>query len=314
MNRSVTDLHDGNNYQTEMGTLLAIVQDTRLKVNSSSVLSPAKSGYGLDKSQDNVRKNIPKVKPSGSLSEKKVSNDELTKVTLLEKPQDGPERGDLKVKSPSREKLVVDSGLGKSLNFVKAVDLMARPSSNLGTVKRAPSEKPNNIPELGKSQDDFKTRVLKVSSPSSLTTSKHASSDQVTNASESSKERDKIQKIYPKLDSPYLTTVDDRAGGYSSPFDALHDQANANDAKVKSSPNVSNVRDARSFRSDDLFQDLLPTHNRTDTSTPSSKNTVLCFLCGHLAPLKQPENNWLLLDIAPPGTNRKCKLCGQWRP
>jgi hypothetical protein len=309
MNRSVTDLHDGENYQAEMDTLLAIVQDTRLKVNSSSVLSPAKSGSGLDKSQDNVRKNIPKVKSSASLSEEKVSKDKLTKVTELEKSQNGIEKSDLKVKSPSREKFVVDSALGKSQNFVKA-----RPSSNMGIVKCAPSQKPNNIPELGKSQDDFQARVLKVSSPSRLTTSTYAFSDQVTNTSESSKARDKIQKIYPKLDSSYLTTVDDCAGDYSSPFDALHDQANANDAKVKSSPNAPNVRDARNFGNDDWFQDLLPTNKQTDTSTPSSKNTWLCFMCGRRAPLKKPENDLLLLDIESPGANGKCKLCGQWWP
>jgi hypothetical protein len=302
----MTDLHDGEHYQAEIDTLHAILQDTRLKGNSPSVLSPAKSVpidrhkniSGLDKSQESFRENISKVKSPGSVSQKKLSNDKLTNATVLGKSQDGGiDKSDFKVKYPSKEK------------YAQADSPLLRPFSNLATVKCGPSEKPNYNTGFGESQDDFQAKFLKVSSPSSLTASEHASSDQVANASESSKARHKIKAMYPKLDS----SVDDYEGDYSSPFDALHDQAKANNAKAKSSPKVSNVVEAQRLQSDDWFKDLFPTNDQTDTSNPSSKGTWKCFLCGHLAPLKQPNQDLPLVDIAPPGATRQCRLCGQWR-
>jgi hypothetical protein len=316
MGRSLTDLRDEANYQTEMGTLRAILRETRLKVNSSSILSPAKNVpinkntniSGLGKSQDSD----PKVKSPGLSPAKNVSHDEL-KISVLEKSQDKIQKNDPKVKSPSSEQIVVVSTLGKSLNCVQVDGSLLRPPSNLAIVKCAPTEKPNKVPELEKSQDNFQAKDPKIKSCSNSPTSKYGSSEQVTDVSESGKARDKMKSIYPKLNSSRLTTVDDYKMVYSSPFDSLHDEAQANEAKVKSSPDVSIVRDTRSFPDTDLFPDAFPTDNQTDTVT-SSKGTWKCFLCGYFAPLKPSKQDLPLLDIAPPGANRKCKLCGQWRP
>lgn len=306
MGRSLTDLRDEANYQSEIDTLRAIIKETRIKGNSSSILPPAKSVpidrhinvSGLGKTQDND----PKVKSPGSSHAKNVPDDEL----ILEKSQDRIQKNDPKIKSPSSEQITIVSALGKSLNCVQAEGSLVRLRSNLATVKCAPSEKPNDVPELGKSQDNFQAKDPKVKSSSNLPT---GSRDQVSDVSESGKARNKIEIIYPKLDTPCLTTVDDYKMVYSSPFDSLHDKAQANETKAKPSPNVSIVRDTRSFESNDLF----PTNNETDKPA-SSKGIWKCFLCGHFAPLKQPKHGLQLLDIAPPGTNRKCKLCGQWRP
>jgi E3 ubiquitin-protein ligase SIAH1 len=302
MGRSLTDLRDETNYQAEIDTLRALIQETRVKGNSSSILSPAKivpidrriDVSGLGKSQDYV----PKAKSPGSSYAKNVPDDELNKVSVLEKSQDGIQKNDPKVKS---EQVVIASALGRSLNSVEAGGSLVRLPSSLGTVKCAPNGKPNKVPELGKSQDNFQAKDSKVKSSSTSPTSKYASSDQITDVSESGKARDKIQIVYPKLYPSCLTTVDDYKMVYSSPFDSLHDEAQANETKVKSSPKVSIVRDTGSF---DLFSHKSPTDNQT----------WKCFLCGYYAPRKQPKHGLPLLDIAPPGTSQKCKLCGQWRP
>lgn len=314
MGRSLTDLRDETNYQTQIDALRAIIQETRAKDNSSSILLPAKSVpidrriniSGLGKSQVND----PKVRSPGSSYAKNVPDDELSKVSVLEKSQDTTLENDSKVKS---EQIVVVSTLGKSPNRVQADGSLVRLPSNLTTVKCAPNGKPNNVPELGESRDSFQAEDSKAKSSSNLPISKFASNEKITDVSESGKARGKIQTIYPKLDPPCLTTVDDYKMVYSSPFDSLHDEAQANEAKVKSSPNVSIVRDKGSSGSIDWFSDTFPTDNQTDASA-SSKGTWKCFLCGYFAPLKQPKHGLPLLDIAPPGTNRKCKLCGQWRP
>jgi hypothetical protein len=298
-----------------MDILRGIIQETRLKVNPSPILSPAKNMpiarhtniSGLGKSQDND----PKVKSPGSSPAKNVSGDELNKVSVLETSQGKIQKNYPKVKS-SREQTITVSALGKSLNIVQADGSLVRPPSNLATVKCAPSEKPNNVPELGKSQDNFQAKDPKVKSCSNLPTSKHRSSEEVTDVSESGKERDKIRSIYPKLRSSGLTTVDDYTMVYSSPFDSLHHQAETNEAKVKSSHDVSIVRDTPGFQNTDLFPGTFPTNNPTDTPT-SSKGTWKCSLCGYFAPLKPPKHDFSLLDIHP-GANRKCKLCNQWRP
>lgn len=316
MGRSLTDLRDEANYQAEIDTLRAIVQETRLKVNSSSILSPAKNVpvnqhtniSGLGKSQDSD----PKVVSPGSSSAKNVTDDELNKVSVLGESQDKIQKNVPKVKSPSSEQTLIVSALGKSLNYFQADDSTVRPSSNLTTVKCSPSEEPNNVPELGKSQDEFQAKYPKVKSCSSLPTSKYGSGEHVTDVSELDKARDKIISIYPELSSSCSTTADYYKIVYSSPFDSLHDQAQANEAKVKSSPDVSTVKDTRSFQDPDLFS-TSPENNQTDTPA-SSKGTWKCSLCGYFAPLTPPKHDLPLIDIALPGANRKCKLCGQWRP
>jgi E3 ubiquitin-protein ligase SIAH1 len=316
MGRSLTDLRDEANYEAGIDTLRTILHETRLKANSSSVLSAAKkvpinrhkSISGLDKSQDSVRENGPKVKSAGSSSANYVPSDELTKVCALKKSKDKIQTDDSEVKSPSSEQFTIVSASGKSLNNVQADGPLVRWPANSATVKCAPSKNPNKVSELGKLQDNFQARDPKVKSSSNLPTSKCGPSDQVTDVPELGKARYNIQSIYPKLDSSDLSPVDNY---YSSPFDTLHDQAQANDAKVMSCPNASTVRDTLSFQSTNLLPFL--TNNQTDTSN-SSKETWKCFLCGQFAPLKQRKHNLPLLDIAPPGANQKCKLCGQWRP
>jgi hypothetical protein len=298
MGRSLTDLRDEANYQAEMVTLRDIIQETRLKVNSSSILSPAKNVpmdkhtniSGLGRSKDND----PKVEPPVSSPAKNVSDDELNKVSVLEKSQDKIQKNDPKVKSPSSEQIVIVSALGKSLTCDQADGSLVRPPSNLATVKFAPSTKPNNVPELGRSQDNFQAKDPKVKSFSNVPN--HF-----------------IKALYPKLDFSRLTNVDYYKMVYTSPFDSLHDEAQANEAKVKSPLDISTVRGTRSSQNTDLFPDTFHRNNQTDTPT-SSKGTWKCFLCGYFAPLKPPKDHLPLLDIAPPGANRKCKLCGQWRP
>ncbi|PNF30011.1 hypothetical protein B7P43_G05838 [Cryptotermes secundus] len=315
MGRSLTDLRDEATYQAEMDTLHAIVQETRLKVNSSSILSPAKTVSvdqhtnisGLGKSQDNE----PKVKSPGSSAAKNVSDDEFNEVSVLGKSQDKIQKNVPKVKSPSSEQTLFVSAVGKSLNYFQADGSLVRPPSSVATVNCPPSEKPN-VPEMGKSQDEFQAKDPKIKSCSSLTTSKYVSGEHVTDASELDKARDKIKSIYPTLSSSRSTTADYYKIVSSSPFDTLHDQAQANDAKVKSSPDVSTVKDTRSFENLDLFS-RSPENNQTDTPTLSER-TWKCFLCGHFAPLKPPKHDLPLIEIAHPGANWKCKLCGQWRP
>lgn len=54
--------------------------------------------------------------------------------------------------------------------------------------------------------------------------------------------------------------------------------------------------------------------NKQSLKKSASEDSRKCPMCEYLIPAEQADNYYVLLDIPPPGTNWKCKLCNQWRP
>jgi hypothetical protein len=212
-------------------------------------------------------------------------------------------------KGVSSDQVTGVSAMVISHNKFQVNDSKIISSSSLPPANRVSVYQLTKVPVSRKSQDKFQAKAHEVNSSSSLPTGKGVPSDECTNVLELDKSEDRVQPIYPKLNSSYESLVNDYQGTYVSPFDTLHDIVKANNPKVGS--NISVARHAYSDKSTNLSPKVFPADNGPDTST-SSEETWKCFVCGLYAP-KNQTNNFLLLDIAPPGTTWKCKLCCQWR-
>jgi rubredoxin len=92
-----------------------------------------------------------------------------------------------------------------------------------------------------------------------------------------------------------------------------HDTAQASVAKGNAPTNVSTVSNIPSQQSTNVSPDVSFRNNQPRTVT-ASEETWTCPLCGYLVPVKRTNQYYRLVDITPPGTNWKCKLCDQWRP
>jgi hypothetical protein len=137
-----------------------------------------------------------------------------------------------------------------------------------------------------------------------------ASCDNHTTVPTISQIHGQAEAIYPKLDS---LTLDDYQYTDSSPFDNLHFRVQRNASKDKPPTNVSTLIGIFNQRSSNVSTNMSPVNNHSHNKT-ASKDTWKCSLCGYLAPVEQADNCFRLVDIQPPGTNWKCKLCEQWRP
>jgi len=137
-----------------------------------------------------------------------------------------------------------------------------------------------------------------------------ASRDNLTTVPTISQIHGQAEAIYPKLDS---VTPDDYQYTDSSPFDNLHDTVQRNASKGKPPTTVSTLIDIFNQRSSNVSTSMSLVNNQSHNKT-ASKDTWKCPMCGYLVPVEQTGNYYRLVDIQPPETNWKCKLCDQWRP
>ena len=124
-----------------------------------------------------------------------------------------------------------------------------------------------------------------------------------------SQTRDQAAAIYPKLDS---VTPDDYQF-INFPPGKLHYAEEGSASKGKPPPYTSTLTDVFNQRSASASPDLSQ-RNKHSFNMTASEDTWKCLLCGYLVPSQKTNDYYPLVDIAPPGTKRKCKLCDQWRP
>lgn len=175
---------------------------------------------------------------------------------------------------------------------------------SLSSVKCASSEQ---VSTQEKTERNSETKASKVKLPSSETVTgvnmmgkSTGSRHNLNTVPTISQTRDQAAAIYPKIDT--LSTYDYEYTD-SSPFDTLHDTVQRSVPKGKPifnqpssnvSPNKSHV-------------------NKDSLNKSASEDTLKCRMCEHFVTVEQTDNYSRLVDIPPPGTNWKCKLCDQWR-
>jgi hypothetical protein len=297
LSRSLTDLRDEGLYageDTETLTLdkirfIAHANRTKFYYSSSS---PGKA-----------KANYHKVKPSGLSATKCGPREHITKVSAVGKQQDNfQERVPTVMSHPSLSS--VKSAPNEQASTQERTDVKS--PINDSKVKFPLSEKVTDATVLGKSQCNFQASCPIVKS-SALPT---ATSVNLTTAPTLSKPHDKTEAIYPNLD---FVTVDDYPIIDLSPFDPLHDTVQASVSRGKVPTSASTVRNIPSRPRANVSPFTWLQNNQPNTAT-ASEETWKCSLCGYLVPVKQTDRYYRLVDIAPPGTNWKCKLCDQWRP
>jgi hypothetical protein len=224
-------------------------------------------------------------------------------------------------------KLASVSGLGKSSLPTDKLSAVRKSQDNLhenvptavslpsmSSVKCAPHEQ---VSTQERTEGNSETNASKVKPPSSETVTgvnlmgkSTRSRDNPTTVPTISQTHVQAAAINPKIDSLIL---DDYHYADSSPFDNLHDTASRSVLKVKLPTIVSSLIDIFNQRDQKVSPKVSHVNNHSLNKT-ASEDTWKCSLCGYLVPAKQVDDHYRLVDIPPPGTNWKCKLCDQWRP
>jgi hypothetical protein len=231
------------------------------------------------------------------------------------------------LKDEKTDKLASVSGLGKSSLSTDKLSAVKRPQDNLqesvptvislpalSSIKYATSEQ---VPTRERTEGNSGTNASKEKLPSretltgvNLMGKSTGSRDNLTIVPTISQTRGQAAAMYPKMDSSIL---EDYQYTDSSPFDNLHDTVQRSVAKGKPPTNASTLTDICNQRSSNVSSNMSHVSNHS-LNKIASEDTWTCVLCGYLAPVKQKDNYYQLVDIQPPGTNWKCKLCDQWRP
>jgi hypothetical protein len=231
------------------------------------------------------------------------------------------------LKDEKIDKLPSVSGLEKSSLSTDKPSAMRTPQDNLHesvpTAISSPSlssvkyESSEQVSTQERTEGNSGTNASQVKLPSSETVTdvnvvdkSTAPRDNLTTVPTISQIHGQAEAIYPKLDS---VTLDDYQYTDSSPFDNLHDTVQRNASKGKPPTIVSTLINIFNQRSSNVSTSTSHVNNHSHNKT-ASKDTWKCPLCGYLAPVEQTDDYYRLVDIQPPGTNWKCKICDQWRP
>jgi len=282
--RSLTDLSDPALYDIEdketftMGKPQNIAHPNQTKVNSSCSSSALKD------------EKIDKLPSVSGLEKSSLSTD---KPSAMRTPQDNlHESVPTAISSPSLSSVKYESS--------EQVSTQERTAGNSGT----------NASQVKLPSSETVTGVSVVDNSTASRNKSTASRDNLTTVPTISQIHGQAEAIYPKLDS---VTLDDYQYTDSSPFDNLHDTVQRNASKGKPPTNVSTLIDIFNQRSSNVSTSMSHVNNLSQNKT-ASKDTWKCPLCGYLVPVEQTGNYYRLVDIQPPETNWKCKLCDQWRP
>ena len=275
--RSLTDLSDPALYEFED-------EETFTMGKLSNIAHPHRTKVNFSCSSSAVREE--KIDKFPSVSRLGKSSLPTDKPSAVKKPQD---------------------------NLHVSVPTVISPPS-LSSVKYASSEQ---VSTQERTKGNSGTNASKVKLPSSetvtgvnLTAKSTGSRDSLTTVPTINQTRTKAAAIYPKFDSVIL---DDYQYTDSSPFDNLHDTVQRSVPKGKPPTNVSTPTDIFSQPSSNVSPNMSHVNNHS-LNKAATEDIWNCSLCGYSVPEKQTDNYYRLVDIPPPGTNWKCKLCDQWRP
>jgi len=231
------------------------------------------------------------------------------------------------LKDEKIHKLAPVSGLGKSSSPTDKLSAVRNPQDNLNesvsttislpslsSVKYASSEQ---VSTQEKTECNSGTNASKVKLPSSETDTGVNLMGESTGSRHNldtdptiSQTRGQAAAVYPKFDS---WSTDDYQYTGSSSFDNLHDTVQRSAPKGKPQNLVSTLANVFNNWSSNLSSNKSHVNNHS-LNKSASEDTWKCPLCDSLVPVQQTDYYYRLVDIPPPGTNWKCKLCEQWRP
>jgi hypothetical protein len=221
-------------------------------------------------------------------------------------------------------KLAPISGLGKSSLPTDKLSAVRKPQDNLNesvpttislpsssSVKNASSEQ---VSTQEKTELNSGTNASKVKLPSSetvaggnLTGKSTGSRHNLNSVPTISQNEVKPQQFIPKS-APWVRTII----SILTSFDNLHDTVQRSVPKGKP-PNHITLTQFVTQRISNVSPNNSHVNNHS-LKKSASEGSRKCPKCEYLIPAEQTDNYYQLVDIPPPGTNWKCKLCGQWRP